>query len=107
MRAGGDARREALCDRLYGETETVAVEVQTFAQAIEAVESVASTGTIALLKVDVEGAELEVLQGVGAGWWQRIERVVVEVHDVANRRHDVDSLLRKEAGFAEVACGQP
>lgn len=45
------------------------------------------------------------LQGVGAEWWQRIERVVVEVHDVANRRHDVDSLLREEGGFTEVACG--
>ena len=44
---------------------------------------------VGLLKVDVEGAELGVLRGIGAVWWQRIERVVVEVHDVGDRRRDV------------------
>lgn len=38
-----------------------------------------------LLKIDVEGAELEVLQGVDAVDWPRIRRVAAEVEDVHGR----------------------
>ena len=34
---------------------------------------------IDLLKVDVEGAELDVLQGIGASQWAAIKQVVAEV----------------------------
>lgn len=40
---------------------------------------------IDLLKVDVEGAEADVLAGVEDADWQRVKSCVVEVHDVSGR----------------------
>jgi 31-O-methyltransferase len=50
---------------------------------------------IDLLKVDVEGMELAVLQGVSASWWQRIGAAVVEVADRDGRLDRVTGLLRE------------
>lgn len=51
-----------------------------------------------LLKVDVEGAELDVLRGVEAEDWPRIDRLAVEVHDVDGRLEEMRRLLTS-AGF--------
>ncbi|TQJ23636.1 FkbM family methyltransferase [Micromonospora sp. A202] len=55
-------------------------------------------GDIALLKVDVERAELEVLRGVEAADWPRIGEVVAEVHDEGGRLDACCDLLRAQ-GF--------
>lgn len=47
-----------------------------------------------LLKVDVEKAELDVLEGINPSDWQRIEQVVVEVHDIGGRLAQICELLR-------------
>jgi FkbM family methyltransferase len=60
---------------------------------------------IDLLKVDVEKAELDVLEGVEAGDWPRIRQVVVEVHDLDGRLARVTGLLR-ENGFGTVEVDQ-
>ena len=57
---------------------------------------------IDLLKVDVEGAELEVLRGMDAGSWAVTRRVVAEVHDVGQRLAQVQALLAAQ-GFAVAA----
>ncbi|CAM9102141.1 unnamed protein product [Chrysoparadoxa australica] len=53
---------------------------------------------IDVLKVDVEGSELDVLRGVEAAHWGIIKQVVAEVHNEANRVEDVKELLRSN-GF--------
>ena len=58
-------------------------------------------GRVALLKLDVEGAELHALHGVAAVDWPRIDAVVAEVHNVDGRPLAVASLLR-DAGFTRV-----
>ena len=60
---------------------------------------------IDLLKVDVEGAELEVLEGVAADDWPRIRQVVAEVHDVDGRLATIVALLRGH-GFTHVITEQ-
>lgn len=60
-----------------------------------------------LLKVDVEGAELEVLEGIDAAHWQLIRRASLEVHDREHRLAAVCDLLGSrglvpEAGPAPV-----
>jgi FkbM family methyltransferase len=42
-------------------------------------------GPIALVKVDTEGAEVEILESAPAGVWARVARVVVEYHTLAKR----------------------
>ena len=66
---------------------------------------------IDLLKVDCEGGELSVLQGIEDVHWPRIGQVVVEVHDLDGRLAQVSDLLtrhgltritaRKEDGFED------
>ena len=45
---------------------------------------------IDLLKVDVEGAEWDVLQGVDSQDWPRIRQLVLEVHDIDNRAQRIE-----------------
>ena len=54
---------------------------------------------IDLLKVDVERAELDVLEGIWAPDWPRIRQLVVEVHAIEDRVRRVVELLRAR-GFA-------
>ena len=78
---------------------------------------------IALLKVDVEGDEVRVLEGITAQWWYEIEQVVVEVQDERDERnaeHQDDGtdkaehvgsvetvvMLLRSAGFDLVAARQ-
>ena len=52
---------------------------------------------MALLKVDVEGAELEVLHGIAPQDWQRIDQVAMEVENSV-LEGEVTALLRQH-GF--------
>lgn len=52
---------------------------------------------IDLLKVDVEGAELDVLRGIADADWPRIRQIVAEVHDDGHVRV-IDELLG-QAGY--------
>lgn len=67
--------------------------------------AVALTGspTIDLLKIDIEGAEIEVVEGAGADTWARVRRVVVEYHDLFRPgcRERVARVLQAQ-GFARV-----
>jgi nonribosomal peptide synthetase DhbF len=49
---------------------------------------------IDLLKVDVEGAEYDVLQGIGESTWPKIRQVVMEGHDIDGRLDKIKSDLR-------------
>jgi len=54
--------------------------------------------SIDLLKIDVEGSELDVLHGIASDHWRRVVQVVVEVHTV-QAVPDVSDLLRAK-GYA-------
>lgn len=58
----------------------------------------ADVATIDLLKVDVEGAELEVLAGIDDADWARIQNVLLEVCDTGGALAEVEGLLRAQ-GF--------
>jgi FkbM family methyltransferase len=73
---------------------------------IEAVVEREKVKRIDLLKVDVEGAELEVLQGVGPKAWPLVRQVVLEGHDKDGRLAAIEQLLR-DNGFDEVHSEVP
>ena len=56
---------------------------------------------IDLLKIDCEGAELRVLQGISPQHWQLIHQIVAEVHDVENRLQTFTNIC-KQHGFANI-----
>lgn len=59
-----------------------------------------------LLKIDVERAEIDVLDGIGNPDWPRIRQVVVEVHDEGGRAARAAELL-EERGFGVVTAQEP
>jgi amino acid adenylation domain-containing protein/non-ribosomal peptide synthase protein (TIGR01720 family)/FkbM family methyltransferase len=76
---------------------------------------------IDLMKIDVQKSELEVLRGIDDGDWNRIEQVVLEVHDVDDRLQQITALLEtrgfqvtvqqeamlKETGLYDLYCVRP
>ena len=56
---------------------------------------------INLLKLDCEGHEWEVLQGISEEHWPIIESLVIEIHDIDERASKTESLLR-EKGFTRI-----
>jgi len=58
---------------------------------------------IEFLKVDVEGAELDVLLGISDDTWKNIKQLAVEVHDFDNRLEEMQQLLR-DKGFGHVVA---
>jgi FkbM family methyltransferase len=61
---------------------------------------------IDLLKVDVEGAELDVLRGIAECHWSRIRQVVLEGHDHDGRLCEIVELLRAR-GFEPPTVTRP
>ena len=50
--------------------------------------------TIDVLKIDVEGAELDVLKGISAEDWAKVQVAVIEVHDKNGNLAPVRAILR-------------
>lgn len=50
---------------------------------------------IDLMKVDAEGAELDILKGINKVDWNIIKKLVIEVHDVGNNLSDITDLLEQ------------
>src|SRR5262249_29721396 len=67
----------------------VRAPVQTLSRVIEAF----AIPRVDLLKIDVEGAEEDVLLGLEPESWSRVRHVVVEVHDVEGRVGRIRDLM--------------
>jgi FkbM family methyltransferase len=76
-------------------------EAKTFTARLRRLSSVIrETGVerIDLLKVDVQKAELEVLEGIDEGDWPKIAQIVLEAHDIEGRVSHIAALLERR-GF--------
>jgi FkbM family methyltransferase len=70
-------------------------QITTLSQVIETMKLHDNGLRINLLKIDVEGDELNVLEGIGSeSNWSLIDQIVVEVHDVDNRLAHVLEIIR-------------
>ncbi|WP_367140667.1 MULTISPECIES: amino acid adenylation domain-containing protein [Streptomyces] len=96
--AAQDLIDEVVDSRL--ESRTFTCRVRTFSEIIEE----EAIDRIDLMKIDVEGAEHEVLKGIRPEHWPRIRQLAIELHDVDGRLAQVETLLT-DHGF-EVVCEQ-
>jgi FkbM family methyltransferase len=78
--------------RLVGsfEPEVVRCELTTVSRAIHDL----AIARVDLLKVDVEKAELEVLEGIEDADWPKVRQVAMESHDAGGRAAAAAALLR-------------
>jgi FkbM family methyltransferase len=84
---------------LAGETvEMEAVDIQTLIDSCD-------TERISILKIDIEGAELEVFSSAGwRGWIDRVDTVVIEVH--GEEAHKATTSAFEAAGFETQWCDE-
>eukprot|EP00899_Mesostigma_viride_P000736 jgi/Mesvir1/10663/Mv13752-RA.1 len=83
----------------YHQARQITCPMRTISQVLEE----SNIETVDLLKVDVECMELDALQGIDGRHWGRIQRVVVEVHDVDGRLAAVTGLLSKHGLCTQTA----
>jgi 31-O-methyltransferase len=79
---------------LYEDAVDLDCDVTTLSRVVEQDE----VHEIALLKIDVEKGELDVLRGLADEHWPRVRQIVVEVHDDGRRLAAILALL-DEHGF--------
>jgi FkbM family methyltransferase len=90
------ASRDEIDARLEGRyrSETLLCELRTLSSVLRELE----LEHVDLLKIDVEGAELDVLEGIRDEDWPLIRQIVIEVHDRGRRGSAVADQLRSR-GF--------
>ena len=81
------AIKQLLTERLKSEQFTC--QLKTISEVIEE----NNVKQIDLLKIDVEKSELEVLKGIKQEDWQKINQIVVEVHNLDGRLAEITQLL--------------
>jgi FkbM family methyltransferase len=82
--------------------ETLRCELRTLSSVLRELE----LDQVDLLKIDVEGAELDVLEGIGEEDWPLIRQIVIEVHDRGRRGSAVAGELRRR-GFRLTSEQEP
>ena len=79
----------------YGQTgDRFPVPIRAFSEIIQAL-----PGEIALVKIDIEGAEYELLAGTPPETWQRIQAVSIEIHDDPKKLGSPENFLRTLRGL--------
>jgi FkbM family methyltransferase len=76
-------------DYFFQGTQVVG-EVRTLSRVIKDL----SIDSIDLLKIDVEGEELGVIQGIESDDWIKVKQIVAEVHDIDNRLEQFQFILQ-------------
>ena len=87
-----DERLAAYADELMEgrfESQTFTCQLRTVSEVIRE----NNVQRIDLLKLDVEKAELDVLMGIESDDWQKIDQVVMEIHDIGGRLKIVTDML--------------
>jgi len=82
---------------LFGKGETaINVQVRAFAEVVEKVQ-----GAISLVKLDIEGAEYEILRKTPPKMWQRLPAISLELHSDPQGEISNDQFLNKmeELGY--------
>ncbi|KAM3504334.1 hypothetical protein MY10362_003638 [Beauveria mimosiformis] len=86
-------------DKMFGDAGKVQVQIKRLSDVLdEEEEDEDGFAAIDLLKVDVEGAELNVLKGISDEHWAKVKNVVLETCDLSSKREALNKLLESK-GF--------
>ena len=88
---------------MFADATTVRCEMRTLSELIGS----EGLDCVHLLKIDVEGSELKVLQGIEERHWPLVQQVVAEVVDVIYRVAFIKSLLTSKGFRVITAAGEP
>jgi FkbM family methyltransferase len=92
--------------RLSGRwTEAQVVETPCAVETVSRVLREYGIERVDYLKIDVEGAELDVLRGIEQDDWPKIQRLAAEVHDLDGRVETIRGMLER-AGFEHIEISQ-
>jgi phthiocerol/phenolphthiocerol synthesis type-I polyketide synthase E len=100
----GDAEVRDLMEYL-DDYLTVRLRAETYLCPLSTVSRVLSEEgieSIDLMKMDVQKAEWEILQGIAEEDWPKIRQIVMEIHDLEDRVRKVTELLESK-GFSVIA----
>ena len=61
---------------------------------------------IDLLKIDVEGAEMDILKGIDDSAWPKIRQIAMEIHDIEKRLKKIMELLN-DKGYRFISAQKP
>ena len=88
---------------LYGRGNGDIVNVRAFSEIVSSV-----TGPIAMVKIDIEGAEYELVSATPATVWERIPALSIEIHDDPEHKLSKKNLIERfqEFGFRGEPDGQ-
>jgi FkbM family methyltransferase len=88
---------------LYGEGAGAPVTVRPFADIVSAM-----SGPIAMVKIDIEGAEYELVRTTPAETWDRIPALSIEIHRDPEQKESKNDLVRRfdELGFRSEPDGR-
>ncbi|VXC05945.1 hypothetical protein FLAVO9AF_50049 [Flavobacterium sp. 9AF] len=89
------ADNKQLVDFIIDSQEEVLCQIRTISTIIEEEQ----IDKIDLLKIDVEKAELDVINGIQEKDWNKIKQIIIEVHDKENRLEFIKSTLL-EKGYS-------
>jgi FkbM family methyltransferase len=80
---------------LFGKDGTkYQVQIRSFSEALSSL-----TGDVALAKIDIEGAEYEVLESTPPELWKRIQAVSLELHDDPEGKTSQADFLKRMSGL--------
>jgi len=105
LEAAGDDRRDRPTEEQIDELLAERLSGVRFNCAMKTVSQVMRENNVEridLLKIDVEKAELDVLEGIEAADWPKIRQLVIEVHDSGGRLDKIMDLLKKHGYKAAV-----
>jgi FkbM family methyltransferase len=91
--------REQIVEPLVEQTLGARQEFTCDLRSVSDVLAIAAVDRIALLKIDAEGSELDILRGVRAEDWPRIDQIAMEIHDADGQRAAQARQMLEEHGF--------
>ncbi|HEX4143247.1 MAG TPA: FkbM family methyltransferase [Pirellulales bacterium] len=86
---------EPLVEKTLGSRQEFTCDLRSVSEAM----AIAGVDRIALLKIDAEGSELEILRGIRAEDWPRIDQIAMEIHDADGQRAAETRRMLEEHGF--------